>query len=394
MPSAFRDKHGWIADFRGLHMRGKKRRRVRIPADRCATENDARAFAAESERLCRNLETMVDPVDVGMAVKMGSITPDEANQLLNGQLGNSNRLTIKAAHAAHPATRKEESKQSQDASRRSTDLELFCNRFKVNYVDEISLNDVQDWIAELKDESYDSRRHRLIPIRRACAMGARQGIPDPLYRLKIDSRPEVEDDIEVWTMDELIAAATAFSAVENRSALATVVLGGFMGLRPSEIARAKVGDVSDGILSVGARERKNRNSRRRLPIPPTALGLLRPSLEGQPAQYPIVPPVVRLWSKPGQHLHPKNLQKQIGPRLAALTGRSLTCGDLRKSCATWLIENGAQPRLVELWLGHVVSSISRVTSRHYLATLKSAELKPIAELLEQTLSTASFYKTA
>ncbi len=429
MSSAFRDKTtpgAWIADFRPFAARGSRRRRVRIPPARCRTETDARAYAAECDRYCRLLETCAPagPADIRHALRLKAITAEEADRLAGdptGRLLAHSRPTIDQAHDLHPSTHRTLSARSRDYDRCQSAIDRFRRFAGVTYIDQVTVQLVQRYLDHLRAAglSWDTRRHLLLPIRRACRMAPSLGHADPLAGLLLDRRDEAPE-IPVWTLPELCHAAIAFQAISSPLPLATLALGGFLGLRPSEICRALVSDIVPLtavpapigpmspicpilLLQVGLRARKNAQSRRDLPIPPIVADWLAPLITGRQPAAPLIPRQCpcSLHSSPFT-LHPSKrrgaslpfdayaLSKWFTPLMTAAIPDAARhpIKALRKSFATWAINSGIDERHVEAYLGHLSSRVAAVTSRHYLAAARARELLPAAMSMDATLRAA------
>lgn len=157
-------------------------------------------------------------------------------------------------------------------------------------------------------------------------------------------------------------------------AQAVVYLGGFMGLRSSEITRLTASDLRGDVLFVGEHGSKNVQSRRALPVPGIILERLE-SLE-QSGDSPLIrrPRRDTAFDAFGldHYMHPM-LEKP--PKM------------LRKAFSTWAV-NFLPPRHVETFLGHSSGLVSQVTARHYLADIRLAELRPSADVINRVLMAA------
>lgn len=281
MPSAFKSTNGqWIADFRGLHMTGRRRRRVRIPTGHALKP---KAYANECERLCRLLEypPTVEQRLIEKALTLKAITADQAASLDQFQTAGEqprfvdySELTIRAAADAHPSTRREAERQRRDYDKRMKYLDKFMEWAGITLAREITLDAVQRWVTELRRKGYawDTRRHHLAYIRRAAKIGATHGMPDPLAGFRLDHNDDYKP-IQTWPLDSI---QDALKHLKDERCRAIIGLGIGMGLRPSEIVRVMSDDIKNGILTVGSRERKNKASIRRLPVPQVVLGWLKP----------------------------------------------------------------------------------------------------------------------
>lgn len=395
MASAFKDSSGWIADFRPPAISGRKRRRVRIPAAQLAAGDPAqaaRAYAHELERYARLVDGTPTDDQLAHAAAIGAVTPEEAAALRQGLPAppplKFDRPTLLDAADAHPSTRREMRASPPDYDRHMSALKEFVAWSRLAYVDEIRLDHVQryiDYMRDVLDLEYPSRRHRLLYLRRACRMGAAQwGLPDPLAGFVLD-RDESPAVVEAWTSAELCRAAITLEASGDRRALAALALGGFAGLRPSEMIRAQVGDfdAAAGVLHVGRRKRKNAPSQRTLPLAPIAAAWLKSWCEGKSLTRPILAPDKRIKRSPEAEYDHREISQWLAPILAQATARALEVKCLRKSFATWAISLGCSPNLVDEYLGHKVASVSAITARHYLAAARLPELRKIATAINK-----------
>lgn len=429
MPSAYEDKSGWIADFRGLHQAGRQHRTTRVPRDQlraCHELEDARSYAVECARLCRLCET-ASPVakNIERAEQMGAITREQAAALRVGQrpptaadLRTTRVRTIEAAASAHPSSRREPHESQKDHLRA---LRAFCAWAKSDLLDALTIEKVSEWIALLQKQgrAYDTIRHDILWLRRASRMAGAMGLPDPLSRMVMHRR-ERGRRVTAWTFEELSALLLAARAAGDGRLEAVVLLGGWAGLRPSEICRLEVRDLVDGVLSVAERAAKNDASPRRLPLPPTMARALAALCSGRAPTNPLI------WSEMSQAKGERNRplsdtslptwfkravwgDRPRPPKLAAAmaagaapprTGpmptpsylgacRTLPAGTpetLRKAFMSWAIRRSGVPQpTLERWFGHTITGMPLVTQRHYYADLEVAELLPVAKAIEAEL---------
>lgn len=392
MASAFKDKKGWIADFRPYLGAGRQRRRVRVPVTRLrlatSEKEAARDFAAECDRLCRLIELDPRPSHIDYALEIRAITPDDLTRI-DGHTPppSRDRLTIEAAAELHPSTIRESESNQRDYDYHIKCLRDFVAWSGVDHVEDISLESVSRWIAHLKTKKYkwDTRRHYLIPLKRAARMGASLGLPDPLAGHILDRR-ETPAPVQIWTLKELCEAASGLLEGEQWRELAVLALGGFMGLRPSEIVRAKCGDIEDGILAIGERERKNAQSKRHLPIPALICGWIEPLLNDSPDA-----PLIRsnsLKCAKSAHFFRGSLAPWFDENVAGFLPirKGMTVKHLRKSFATWTIREGISPIQIEPYLGHTISIVGDITAKHYLANYQASALAPLAEKINEIVS--------
>lgn len=397
MPSAFRDSKGWIADFRPIRGTGA-RRRVRVPERILRAGSDpgttARAFASECERYCRLIDR--DPTDtraVQHAFQIGAITTEDAQSLLQSALPRSriSHLTLLEAAKAHPSTSRE---PLADTLQHQAALQAFSAWSGITRLEDLTLDAVQRWIEVLigRGFAWDTRRHWLLWIRRAARYGASVGYPDCLYGFKLNRRGG-RPVVCVWSLTQL--CQTVIRVAGDWRTLTAIGLMGFVGLSPTELIRLQVGDLEGDVVRVGLHGYKSQSDvrRRDLPLPSIVVEWSRHLTEGVERGLPLI----RLKREVKDRTFDLNsLRHYLGPILEAHTGQALPPKHLRKSFATWAIEAGIPQRHVEAYLGHLAGEVAAVTARHYLASARLIELRPVAQDLDrhirdclQVLSTPS-----
>jgi integrase len=264
----------------------------------------------------------------------------------------------------------------------------------VSLLAEVSLKLALDWVEELRrrEMAWDTRRHYLLFLRRATQMAATVArLPDVIGGIKLD-RNSTDSEVEVWSLDALMRAAVSCAAshrILDRRGAGVIALGGCLGLRPSEIIRLQVGHVAGDVLRVGVLKRKNRASRRDVPIPQAVLPWIT-DLAADPktkARRPDHKPLVRSLRDGHmcQHSFDDWWRTYVRPYLV---DQHLTPKHLRKSFSTWAIESGIEQRRVESYLGHRQAEVAAVTDRHYLAAARVAQLRPTAERMSELISAA------
>lgn len=404
MATAWEDrvKGGWIASFRGANRPGAPRRRLRLPRTRVWDKTSAVAYAAECERYARVLEGVPTAAEISHAEELGVLTRAQAQAMrtahcfpsvVAGERDPFAPWTLVDAAEAHPATRREKATRPGDYRKHIAGLEAFAAWSGSQRLDALTLDQVVRWVDHLRGTgvAWDTRRHRLLYLRRAARMAAAvAGMPDVLGGIALD-RNDQRADPQVWPLAELIEAAVRLERgrlVMHHRAPVVIALGAGMGLRPSELLRLRVGHVAGDVLRVGAETRKNAASRRDLPIPASLLPWITAATR-DPKTGDTRPPTD--WLIPGRckrALSPHALdawwQQYVIPELAG----ELTPKHLRKTFATWSSEAGIEPRHVEAYLGHRASELAAVTSRHYIAAGRVAALRPAATALDVHLATA------
>lgn len=376
--------------FRALYQQRGQRRFVRLPKT-VVTKQAADAIAIEAENLCRVLETAPTVAAIARAIEICAITDDQAAALQGGSVAPltgtpAARLTVEQAALAHPSSRREPLARQVEYCNY---LKQFCAFASVQFIDDVTLEQVQRYIDHMRGRfTWSTRRHHLLYIRRACRMAGVQGLGDVLAGLRLD-RCEQRKAVEVWSLDELVAGVRSLTeSGKDDRALVVLALGGFMGLRPSEIWRAQVGDLAEvpaGLqLAVGVRAAKTANSVRVLPVPEILRSWLEGACSGRKKDAPLVPSMKynggrQMTISTANHLFHDTISTACG-------GRRLPLKNLRKSFATWAIRERCDIELVEAWIGHVSSRIQAVTQRHYLEAARAEQLLPLSKHLHRILA--------
>lgn len=304
-------------------------------------------------------------------------------------------ITIKAAWAAHPSTLRE-----PDERRKKYEAMLLKFTDHVGYVElrKLTFADVADWVSHLmdtKDFAWSTRFHYLLPLRRAARMAVTVGLPDVLAELPIDEREDTEHNVQAWSLLEMAKAWHRLA--NNRRARVALALGGFIGMRPSEIYRALCGDTDkDGRQAIGIKQSdeiedrvaKNKPSRRKIPLPAIVQAEVRALIGTRATNQPLIS------TNKGKKSGPFNditFAEWLGPILDEATGRDLPPKHLRKSFASWAIAAGVDFWHVEAYMGRETPLTKSITGRHYLADLYdvvSKQLDSTALRLDQLISTA------
>lgn len=400
MASAFKSGRSWVARFRRpFALGGKDRRTRRIPVS-IAAPGDAGREAAQ--RHARQIDALVEliegrratPEDLDRAVEWGVLDEAERKAValrLPPPMPKSPRaLSLAEAAERHPSTKREADRSPREYRRHSRELREFCEWSRVETLVDLRLDHVVAYIAHLRERgiSKAGRRHRLLYLKRAARMGATLGIPDPIGGMVLDRDDEPRRRVTVWSEDELARAAAWLATDDDLRPLACLLLGGYVGMRSSEIARAKVGDIEPGKLAVGEREAKNRSSRRTLPLPPSIERVLIVVANNRSAESPLVAPLTTQRVPKSHHMSASTFGRWLAPHLLRATGRALRPTDLRKSFVTWAIDSALPVELVDQWIGHRVASLSAVTADHYFAAATLRRLRPVAEEIDRRVLTA------
>ncbi len=403
MSSAWKSGRGYLAKFKPLIGKSCQRRVPKIIwANAADPDKSAADWAASCERICAAMQKDPAAVDVQKALKFGAINAAEATALLNDlppPPDSAKLVTIEQAFFSHPSSKNDTGRSRS----RYVDAMIAYTAWAKSYaLHDLTLDLFTRYRDHLVKQGYawDSRRHLMLPLRRASRMAAaRFGMPDVLSGLRLD-KPDRRPMAEAWTIDELRAA---LPSLDLRGKVA-VGLGGFVGMRPSETIRIRCGDLrKDGRLPYGilpgrAKDAKNHASRRLLPIPETLAEWMRDLGDGRPATAPLL--VTSPGNQPkegGPNLGAKaftgeTFNQWLAPMLSKATGRALPVKCLRKVFATWTRREKIDPEHREVYLGHETDLAQSVTGQHYVADLYEVladELDPTSEKLEARLHAAT-----
>lgn len=385
MPSAFRSRNSIVVRFNGVQINGAKNlRQFRVPP----THPDPLALARECEELCRQLENplLVNERLIAHAREKNAISEHEAAALLGlheptPRTKNPKHLTILEAAAQHPATIREEA-NPKEYDRHLANLKEFLKWSEIQHVKDITLPLVTRYVAHLEatGRQPSTINHALLWIRRASRMGAQFGITDKLTGFIITRKSTIRKRIDVYTLNDIVLSITQLTNAGKHRPAAAIALGGLMGLRPSEIVRAKIGDVSDGLLQTGF---KNQYSIRRVAIPRFVYTTITPLLNREPSA-PLI-------TRDRKHMHHREdrfgswLQKNTAP----ITGVAIAAHTLRKSFCTWADACGLTSREYEPYMGHARSDVLAITRDHYMSRQSIADTRIVAAKIDAAIAAAA-----
>ena len=306
-------------------------------------------------------------------------------------------ITLEQAWESHPSTVRENATRREKYRKY---LKAFTDHTGIVALHKLTYAEVSDWVQHLLNEkkAWATRMHYLMPIRRAARMAPSHGLPDVLAHLQIDERPDEQQEIQAWTLPQIMMAWKALA--DNRRARVCLGLGAFLGLRPSEIYRLRCGDLdAENRLSIGLKQAgdtdtrpvKNKSSRRCLPIPSLLLPELRALIGTRAPDAPLI-----ATARDGKPFNEVTLAEWLGPILREKTGHPLKVKHLRKSFATWALSAGLDFYHIEAYLGRATPLTTSITGRHYIADLYrliSRQLDPTALAIDRHLRTALKDKT-
>lgn len=178
---------------------------------------------------------------------------------------------------------------------------------------------------------------------------------------------------EVLSLEEVAQFLKPIENIKHRAMLVTAYA---VGLRLSEVASLRVGDIDSKRMVIRVQQGKGRKDRYVM-LPPDLLTLLRD-------YWRLVRPSGGHWLFPGasadQHIAKGTLAKictQISER-SGLT-KKVSLRTLRHSFATHLLEDGANIRKIQLLLGH--RSLSTTATYTHVATSEVCATRSPLELL-------------
>jgi integrase len=434
MASAFWDPRArrWVASFRGLF--DPRRRRLLVPVDQVppgdgpTAKAAADAFASECDSLVQRCACSPGLDTIARAEALGAILPAQAIALrtgtappLAGDQRKREAVTILAAARMHPSSHRE---TVDEAKRHTAAVEAFTTWAGTVRVEDLTAERAMAYVAHLQASGYcyDGRRHALLWLRRAARMAGGLGYADALTGLVLDRRGDDRPAVEAWTFAELGQMVKAAARQDDQRLLAVVLLGGWCGLRDSEIYRLRCGDLDGEVLAVAKRKAKNRASRRDIPLPPTVAAVLADLAAGQPDTAPLIRPGSQRTKRTRSdgafcdHTFPRWFGRAVwgdrpatpralaaalvedpvqprpdrqlpgSSRLGCLPAlRRLPPKCLRKTFLSWAFRQGLNRDQAERYAGHTLSGALPVSERHYLADLLVAELRPLAVELEARL---------
>jgi YD repeat-containing protein len=385
----------WWAEFRGPNGATRKSTKVRNtePSEHAlavAVSLEHAYLALVEHGDLSGLDKLVEykVIDYSRVVELRSEAPVKPRR---------GPATIVEAAYAHEATKREELKAKadvkagQDLRRHRADLDAFVAWLGTSSLAAMTRQRVLAYIDHLKEQGFawSTRKHKLLLIRRAAQMAPHFGLQDTLTNALIDRRDEDEfTEIQAYDGPELYElVTTCFDRGESRIAIAAALMG-YCGLRPSELARLLVGDYNPAqkVLRVGAQKRKNRASRRDLPLPATVAAWLDTFVAGRSPEEPLI----RTHHPDGKvrGFEYFDLGKWWAERLRGLgCTRILSPKALRKTfvcIATWEARDIPE-RAIDLYMGHKIAGFTSVTNSAYLLRATSA-MRVVAEGIEVVLS--------
>lgn len=311
-----------------------------------------------------------------------------------------NRPSIEAAYQRHPSTMREAQKDLDSAMRYKKALQRFLDYSGLFFLDELTFDALFEYNQNNQDAGvpWDTRRHWLMPVRRAAQMAPDYGIPDPIGRRQLNRKTVDEQVIEVdhWSADVLRSVLMCQEDLRWRVAIG---LAGFCGMRTSEVIRARCGDVDPSFrLSIGlgrdkagdVRKAKTKFARRIIPLPPT---LGKWALEVAAGRDPHEPLIDRQAARPKkgarriihQEFNSGSFAKWLRRDSVAVKDATWSDNVLRRSFANLAIEHGAGIFEVETYYGHRISEASAVATDHYLQLANSSRLQVVADVMEKLL---------
>ncbi len=398
MASAWRSGRGYVAEFHPFVGRTDgKAHRQRVPKKVWTGKDDplaaALAWAHSVEKHAAMMRGNVTSQGIELALALGAISEEQARALFQGipppEMAPLQPVTIEQAFYAHPSSLNDTGRSRR---RYSDAISAWVKWSGSGLLHDLTLDGFTRYRDRLIGEGYawDSRRHLLLPLRRAARMAAaRYGMPDVLSGLHLD-KPEARPMAQAWTLDELRKGFGKLA--DNLRGAVALGLGGFVGLRPSETIRIRCGDLRKdnrlpyAILPGRAKDAKNHASRRLLPIPPTIAKDMRALAAGRKPTDPLLVTIPGNEAEGGgfnaasKAFTQETFNQWLAPLMQEATGKRLPARCLRKSFATWTRRAGIKDEHREVYLGHETELAQSITGRHYVADLHEV----LADELEKT----------
>lgn len=408
MPSAYQDKTNkqWIASFR---MPGKKQRKIwRMPKD-IATKAKADRLARQIDDACRDIEETLDPHQVDFLIRLGVVNEAQGTYLKRGiteiagvqeeqrKPVNPLLVTIDEAMKTHQTYRRllehdalTDRRKQEHRKHYENAITEFMEFSGLSRLRDIRLAIVLEYVDHMKNKGYkyDTRRHRLLPIRWACMMAPQYGIANVMAGHKIDRR-EMKDqtDIQTWTWPELKTIIHHLHDANETKLLVAVGLMAFCGLRPSELQRIQQGSIDGDLLQIGKTVQgeilaKNRYSVRQVVMP---AGLAEQARKLILKRHKPTTALIRTSRRSNRHwvLQTKLLAAELA-QIWPEGVQSLPPKHFRKTFET-LCEDEWEipPRIYEHYAGHKYSGASAVSASHYLGKVQREKMQKWADVLNK-----------
>lgn len=401
MASIYQQKRSpyWYLKFKGLGARIERCSSGILASD--ATHDHALSVARDIEDACRVLRAFrshsIGEIEraTNYLVSVKYLAPKQADAWLSdprsaGETADAERdqriVGIMEAALAHPSAMREKVRDGASFMRHQRELREFMDWARVTRLRDLSRELVLRYVQHMKAEgrAWDSRRHRLLWLRYACAMAPENGIADPIARFRIDERrgDAERTETESLTEEQLGALLRALVTRGDTHWLVVVGLMACCGLRGSEVLRLEVGDIDGDVVRVGRRDRKTASSRRDLPMPATVAGWVRAACADQPADAPLV----RTGKSRGRAPNRYNLARDLGKRIGTDAGIDVPVKTLRKTFATLATWNwNLDSRHIDSYLGRRIEGYSTTTAAHYLAKAQRKLLAPVAAQIDMEI---------
>ena len=296
----------------------------------------------------------------------------------------SKPVTLLEAALSHPSSKRDREVYPVQFRLYESYIDQFSWHTGVWLLKSLTVESVLSWVEKLRTDGFKPATisHRLRYIRRASRMAPSHFLPDVLSGLQLNRNDEYVEDIRVFSEQELAAIIAALEKSEDWRGLCSVGLMGLMGLRPTEVLRLQIADTRDGVLRVGVRKRKNRSSRRDLPMPQSLQSWITLLSQGRDPLEPLV--YSGHYGMKGKPWAITSLNHYLNPRIEEAAGRRLPCKHFRKTFASLAVGPiGLDVRTVETFLGHSFSLAAPVSTRHYLAKQAVKELLPAARQIDE-----------
>jgi integrase len=399
------------------HQNVKRQMSSGIPFSR--GKDYARAQLEDVEQACVTV-WQEDPLAALLLAKYAVITKAEAEQILDGiakrkpMKKNREPVLIMEAALLHMSSRKEEKSNARDFARHVRELEEFIKWSGVSDLRELTRHTIEEYIHWLETDGPeppkkpngepfprkpckpDGIRHRLIMLRRACAIGASDfKLPNPFDAVTVRAKGRTKT--RAFKLEQLIRILRAYRYTPRE--FAAIALMGCCGLRPSECHRLQCGDVQGDVLYIGGspededdseedRPVKTPASARAIPLPAFILPSIAALTKGQKPATPLFRP-----NRPDREGMAFCDHYTFGERMTdairAVEKTTMASMHLRKTFLNVSIYVfNLEPQYCEAYFGRAVPGITKTSREHYMEPVQVDRFRFISKKWNTAISKA------
>ncbi len=350
-------------------------------------EAEAQEFANNIERICKIARDHNGSIRNGALEELVRLGVIDASELLpKTPVPVKNPFSLEDLALAHPTVIHEKLHRPFDHASHLKRLKEFMAETGVTAISDLDAALLRNYFSKLvaKGMTASQLKHRLIYLKAAGAVAAERGQPNPFAtfkvprgaadRIKEGKTLSLKQVVDILNLP--VGRKDGHIPTQYKVAIGLQTL---MGLRTSEACRLQWVDLSGDLLHVGARDRKNEHSSRVLPVPASLLEMLS-DLKVERRDWPTPLILARNKTQSGKSTDFRNLRRALDRWLPDETG------NLRKSFASiaaW--EIGLPPEIIETFMGHRISTLLPVTTRHYLAKAQSDRLREYSQKIDEAL---------